>query len=101
MKKFLQGDWLGHPLHPALVHIPTAVWPAACFFDILSRPTLSGTATIRTSFYCILLGLIVAIVAAPAGLADWWDIKPEKPPRKIGIYHMVLNLITVVIMAVN
>ena len=29
LKDLLQGKWLGHPLHPALVHVPTGLWPAA------------------------------------------------------------------------
>lgn len=46
LKDFLQGKWLGHPLHPLLVHLPTALWPAALVFDILS---IAGIAR-RTMF---------------------------------------------------
>ena len=28
IKAFLQGKWLGHPLHPAMVHLPTGAWTA-------------------------------------------------------------------------
>jgi uncharacterized membrane protein len=102
MKDFLQGKWLGHPLHPILVHIPTALWPAALVFDILANTSAGGSrALVQTSFYAILFGLVVAVLAVPAGLADWWDIKRDKPAWKIGLYHMGLNLSIAVLQLIN
>src|SRR5437667_9812970 len=75
LKDFLQGKWLGHPLHPALVHVPLGSFTAALLFDVLSRVGVGGNAMVQTSFYCIAVGVIVALLAAPAGLADWLDIK--------------------------
>ncbi len=101
IKGFLQGKWLGHPLHPALVHLPTALWPAALFFDLLSRTDLGGRAPVQIAYYAILIGLGVAVFAALTGLADWSDIKPDKPARKLGLIHMVLNLAAVAVFALN
>ena len=101
IKGFLQGKLLGHPLHPALVHLPTALWPAALFFDLLSRTRLGGPVPAQIAYYAIMLGLVVAVVAAAAGLADWADIKPEKPAKKIGLTHMVLNLAVTALFALN
>jgi uncharacterized membrane protein len=101
MKDFLQGVWLKHPLHPLLVHIPTALWPAALLFDVLSRFGVGGNAMVQTSFYCIAFGLLVALAAVPTGLADWWDIKPGKPARRLGIYHMSINLTVAVLELIN
>ena len=101
IKGFLQGKWLGHPLHPALVHIPTALWPAALLFDLLSWTDLGGPIPVQISYYAIFTGLIVALVAALTGLADWADIKPDKPAKKIGLAHMVLNLTVTALFALN
>jgi uncharacterized membrane protein len=101
MKDFLQGKWLGHSLHAALVHLPIALWPAAFVFDLLSNFGVGGNAMVKTSFYAIVLGFFVALLAAPAGLADWLDIKPEHPARKIGWYHMILNLAGVLLWGSN
>jgi uncharacterized membrane protein len=101
LKGFLQGKWLGHPLHPALVHIPTALWPAALLFDLISRTRLGGPIPVQIAYYAIFTGLIVALVAAVTGLADWADIKPEKPAKKIGLAHMVLNLTVAALFALN
>jgi uncharacterized membrane protein len=41
------------------------------------------------------------LLAVPAGLADWSDIKRDKPAWKIGLYHLILNLVVVALWAVN
>jgi uncharacterized membrane protein len=101
MKDFLQGKWLKHPLHPLLVHIPTALWPAALVFDILSMLGVGGNPMVQTSFYCILFGLVVALVAAPAGLADWLDIRPGKPAKNMGLIHAGINVTVTLVQIVN
>jgi uncharacterized membrane protein len=100
MIEFLQGKWLKHPLHPALVHVPTALWPVALLMDVISqfRP---DHAFVQLAFYAILLGLIVAVLAIPTGYADWTDIRPEKPAWKLGLYHMILNGIISILWGIN
>lgn len=100
MLGFLQGRWLKHPLHPALVHIPTALWPSAFLFDLLAqfRP---DNILVQLSFYAILLGLGAALLAIPTGYADWTDIRREKPAWKLGAIHMTLNLFISILWAVN
>jgi uncharacterized membrane protein len=100
MIDFLQGKWLKHPLHPALVHIPTSLWPAAFFFDLLSQFRPDNT-FVQLSFYAILVGLVAALAAIPTGYADWTDIRREKPAWKLGLYHMILNLSISALWAIN
>ncbi len=85
---FLKGKWLGHPLHPILVHVPMAMWPGALIFDLLSKWQIGGNAMVRLSFYAIVFGLLASLLAVPAGVVDWSGIKKEKPAWKIGLYHM-------------
>jgi uncharacterized membrane protein len=101
LKEFSQGQWLGHPVHSALVHVPVALFPGAMVFDILSRAGLGGNALVQTSFFAIALALLVSIPAAVSGLADWTEIKREKPAWRIGLYHMVVNLVVVTLFAFN
>jgi uncharacterized membrane protein len=98
--EFLQGNWLKHPLHPALVHIPTALWPSALVFDLLSL-FREENVFVQLAYYAILLGLIVALLAIPTGLADWTDIRREKPAWKLGLYHLILNLIVSILWGIN
>src|SRR5438045_3763847 len=97
----LKGKWLGHPLHPLLVHVPMALWPAALLFDLLSRAGFGGNAMVRTSFFAIGLGLAVALLAVPTGIVDWSGIKREKPAWKIGLWHMLLNAVARVLFSIS
>jgi uncharacterized membrane protein len=97
---------LKHPLHPALAHVPMALWPVAFVFDLIYLISAGGgpaarSALLSTSFYAILLGLLVALLAIPAGLADWWDIKRTNPAWKIGLVHLIVNGIVTVFWAIN
>jgi len=98
---FLKGKWLGHPLHPILVHIPMAMWPGALIFDLLSQWGIGGNAVVRLSFYAIAFGLVASLLAVPTGILDWSGIKKEKPAWKIGLYHMTLNLVVALLFAIN
>jgi uncharacterized membrane protein len=97
----LKGKWLGHPLHPLLVHMPMALWPAALVFDLLSLAGIGGNPMVRTSFFAIGVGLAVALLAVPTGIMDWSGIKPEKPAWKIGLWHMALNAVVLILFAIN
>ena len=98
---FLKGKWLKHPLHPIIVHVPMAMWPGALIFDLLSQWKIGGNAIVRLSFYAIVFGLIASLLAVPTGVVDWSGIKKEKPAWKIGLYHMMLNLVVAMLFAVN
>src|SRR5687767_7493438 len=100
MIDFLQGKWLKHPLHPALVHIPTALWPIAWIFDLFSQ-FRADNAFVQLAFYAGSLSLIVALLAIPTGFADWTDIGREKPAWKLGLYHMSLNVVVSILWMIN
>src|SRR5437870_11354635 len=97
----LKGKWLGHPLHPMLVHVPMAVWPAALLFDLVSTTGIGGNAIVRTSFFAIGFGLAVALLAVPTGIVDWSGIRREKPAWKLGLWHMILNAVALLLFATN
>jgi uncharacterized membrane protein len=97
----LQGKWLGHPLHPAIVHIPVGTWIVAAVLDIISRQASPGSARVYVSLYCVIVGLIGALFAVPTGIAEWSAIKKEKPAWKLGLYHMAVNLLASIIWAAN
>ncbi len=93
---------MGHPLHPAIVHVPVGFWLAAMVFDLLLL--LGGGESVtfyRISFYAIVLGTAGAVVVAVPGLADWSGIKREKPAWKLGLVHLVLNVAATVVWGVN
>ena len=99
--EFLQGKWLGHPLHPALVHVPTGLFPAALLFDLIGWAGGDADVLGRCAFWSIAIGIIVALIAAPTGLADWWDIKSGKPAHRLGLIHASINVVVLALMSTS
>lgn len=89
-----------HPLHPMLVHLPIGLWLASLIFDIVYL--LGGNASFAiASFYCIAIGIVGALLAAPAGFAEYLEIPAHTRPKRLATTHMVLNLGIVALYAVN
>jgi len=93
-KDFLNGTWLGHPLHPVLTDLPLGTWTAAVAFD-------AATATGRTDLdrgarASLLVGIAGAVGAALTGLADWSDTSKEQ--RRIGMVHAGANSVALLLM---
>jgi nitrite reductase/ring-hydroxylating ferredoxin subunit/uncharacterized membrane protein len=86
-KDFLNGTWLGHPLHPALTDIPIGAWTTALVFDGLAagRSRKLG----RAAEAAVGVGIAGATVSALAGLADWTDTSASQ--RRVGFVHAGLN----------
>ena len=101
LSEILQGKWLGHPVHAALVHIPVGSWTAACLLDIAHQAQWMTADTGRLPTYLVGFGLLGALLAVAPGIADWLPIKKEKPAWKLGLYHMLLNVIALIVWAAN
>lgn len=101
LSEFLQGKWLGHSLHAAVVHVPVGGWLVACVLDlsIYWGWTEGGEGRLASIFVGV--GLLGALIAIPPGIADWLEIKPGKPARKLGVYHMLLNVAATAAWGVN
>ena len=103
LKRLLQGRPFGHPLHTMLVHLPIGLFLISLAFDVAThfRALVSPVAFVRPAFYTMLLGEVMALVAAVPGLADYSDIRRDHPARPIASYHMLLNVAAVVLYAIN
>src|SRR4051794_27105957 len=101
MKDFLQGKPLGHPLHPLLVHFPVGLFTISLLFDLATVFVDAGNTGVRAAFYTMVVGLVMAMLAAIPGLVDWSDIRGDHPAKKPATTHMWLNISVVVLYVVN
>jgi uncharacterized membrane protein/nitrite reductase/ring-hydroxylating ferredoxin subunit len=101
LKDVLQGKPIGHPLHPALVHLPIGLFVFSLLLDVASLLAEDGNPFVRGAYYTLLFGVIAALVAAIPGIVDWGDIRADSRARRTATTHMLLNIAAVVIFAVG
>ena len=89
LRNFLNGTWLGEPLHVVLTDVPIGAWTLAMIFDALSL-IRSGREFARAADTSIAIGLAGAACAAATGVTDWSDVDP--PARRTGLIHGLLNI---------
>ncbi len=98
IRNFLNGTWLGEPLHVVLKDVPTGAWTVAMAFDALdlAYERREFALACETS---IGIGLLGATGAAVAGITDWSDVDP--PARRLGLVHGLLNLSSAALFATS
>jgi nitrite reductase/ring-hydroxylating ferredoxin subunit/uncharacterized membrane protein len=98
IKDFLNGTWLGHPVHAALTDLPIGVMTVAIVLDIIGQPVAADVA--------VLVGVLSIVATAVTGLADYTDV--DGTARSRATVHatvmttaLVLFLVSLVIRAGN
>src|SRR5438309_4197248 len=89
IRNFLNGTWLGEPLHVVLTDVPIGAWTATITCDALDliRNRREFSLAADTS---LAIGLLGAAGAAVTGMTDWSDVNP--PARRRGLIHGLLNV---------
>src|SRR5690348_10529826 len=67
LRNFLNGTWLGEPLHVVLTDVPVGAWTVAMVFDALSL-SRSGRKFARAADASIAIGLAGAACALAGGV---------------------------------
>jgi len=84
VKDALNGTWLGHPLHPALVDLPIGFWTSSVVLDATGHDDGADI--------LLQLGTVSALGAALSGAAQWQDLQEMETPRRIGVLHAMCNV---------
>jgi nitrite reductase/ring-hydroxylating ferredoxin subunit/uncharacterized membrane protein len=66
IKDFLNGTWLGHPVHAALTDLPIGALTVAIVLDIIGQPVAADVT--------VLIGVLAIVATAVSGLADYTDV---------------------------
>lgn len=94
LKSFLNGTWLGHPLHPLITDIPLASWVVTAVFDLIwliAHVTWAAPAALVT----LIVGVLSALAAAVTGLTDWSDTYGSE--RRVGLNHALFNTLALLL----
>jgi uncharacterized membrane protein len=91
----------GHPFHPVLVTVPIGAWVASLVFDLASKASDEPRIFNYGAYWLIAIGLVGALAAAVFGLLDLLTIPRGTKAFSTGLTHLALNLVVVVLFAVN
>ncbi|HEU4903306.1 MAG TPA: DUF2231 domain-containing protein [Flavisolibacter sp.] len=81
----------GHPLHPLLIHFPTALLPMDLALTFLYH-TNNNESFYQAGAYCLWAGTAVGLLAIVTGLPDLLAIpRTHKKAMALGLYHGALN----------
>lgn len=101
VRDFLQGKWLGHPLHPALVHFPIGLFLFSLALDLAAYLFPGADWLAPAARAALGLGVLMGLAAALPGLADWADIRSDHPYKGRATTHLALNTAAVGLNLVN
>jgi uncharacterized membrane protein len=79
----------GHPVHPALVHFPIALWTVSLASDGAALATRVVFWT-SVAWWSLVVGLIVAALAAVAGFLDYSRLTPKHPAFRTATAHVLI-----------
>ena len=90
----------GHPIHPMIVPIAIGGLILSFVFDIVCLVTGQATPWSTVAYYTMIGGIVGAVAAAVFGLADLASL-PAGHAKRIGLVHMVINLLVVALFICN
>jgi nitrite reductase/ring-hydroxylating ferredoxin subunit/uncharacterized membrane protein len=91
LKDFLNGRWLGHPLHAVLTDVPIGCFTLVLIFDVLDQRTAADVS--------LAFGLLAMLGAAVAGLADYTDT--DDHPLMVATVHATIMTVALVVLLVS
>src|SRR5688572_937273 len=96
VREVLEGKPLRCPIHPALVHLPIALFPISLILDLAGWiwPD-SEVQWVRGAYIALIGGVVTSLFAAIFGFIDYSSIRVDHRAKKTARLHMILNLIAV------
>src|SRR5437867_8497066 len=90
----------GHALHPMLIVFPLGLLGTSLAWDLAylaTRNPMWG----QIAFWTIVAGVIGALLAAVPGFIDWMGIPDRTRAKRVGIYHLVLNVVLLLLFIIS
>jgi nitrite reductase/ring-hydroxylating ferredoxin subunit len=91
IRDFLNGRWLGHPLHAAVTDIPIGLLLGVVVLDILGQPAAADIALVAT--------ILFMLVAAVTGAADYSTT--DGTARTRATLHSTLMVVALLLLLVS
>ena len=91
IQNFLNGTWLGHPVHAALTDVPIGALTVSIVADLIGQHVVADVS--------MLVGVLAMVAAAVTGLADYTEV--DGTARNRATVHATVMVITLVLYTVS
>ena len=82
----MHGEFLGHPLHPILIHVPLGGWMLAGLLDFMPG---GDERTRHAADVVLTISTLGAVPAIATGWVDWSNTRGQA--RRTGLIHGAVN----------
>ena len=89
IQNFLNGTWLGHPIHSVVTDVAVGALTVSLVADLISQPLVADVA--------MLLGVLAMVAAAVTGAADYAEV--DGTARYRATVHSVIMVVVLVLYA--
>lgn len=91
IQSFLNGSWLGHPVHAVVTDVPIGAMTVSIIADIIGQPLVADVS--------LLLGFLGMIASAVTGAADYTEV--DGRARNRATVHSVVMVASLVLYAIS
>jgi nitrite reductase/ring-hydroxylating ferredoxin subunit/uncharacterized membrane protein len=91
IQNFLNGSWLGHPVHAVVTDVPIGAMTVSIIADVIGQPIVADVS--------LLLGVLAMIAAAVTGAADYTEV--DGTARDRATVHSVVMVVSLALYLVS
>jgi nitrite reductase/ring-hydroxylating ferredoxin subunit/uncharacterized membrane protein len=91
IKDFLNGTWLGHPVHAVVTDVPIGALTVSIIADVIGQPHVADIS--------MLVGVLAMVASAVTGAADYIDVDGKAGNR--ATVHSMLMVTALVVYAIS
>lgn len=96
LRELIKGRLFGHPVHPMLVHFPSALFPVSFVFDLWG--ILGGDPVLfQASLYCMSIGLLGGLAAAVFGAIDYVKLTDRPSLFRKASWHAGIQVTVIMV----
>ena len=91
IQDFLNGTWLGHPVHAVVTDVPVGALTVSLVADLINQPVVADVS--------LVIGILAMIAAAVTGAADYAEV--DGNARNRATVHSVVMVAALVLYAIS
>jgi nitrite reductase/ring-hydroxylating ferredoxin subunit/uncharacterized membrane protein len=91
IQNFLNGSWLGHPVHAVVTDVPIGALTVSIVADVIGQPIVADVS--------LLLGVLAMVASAVTGAADYTEV--DGTARNRATVHMVVMILSLALYAIS